>query len=109
VCEGIEYIVLPPRHVLGNGNRIADTIAKLPAELHDLVGLWVRERLKKDGIHDGKDRRVRADAEGQGSQSHDGEADVPPHRAQGVTQIGEQRFHLGPRRDRGLLVPNYPG
>jgi hypothetical protein len=55
--------------------------------------LRVRERLQEDGIHDGEDCRVGADAEGQGGQSNGREPHVPAHRAQGVTQIAKQRFH----------------
>jgi hypothetical protein len=61
----------------------------LSAELHDSVGLRVREWLEEDSIHDREDRRVRADAEGQRGQSNGGEAEVPATGAQGVTQIGE--------------------
>ncbi len=104
--HGVEDIVLPPRHVLGDGIRIADAGAKLAAELHDSVGLRVRQRLEEDSIHDREDRCVGADAEGQRRQSNGGEAEVPAHRAQGVAQIGEERFHLGRRRDRSYLVPS---
>ena len=103
--QRVEHIVLPPRHVLGDGIRIADTGAKLAAELHDSVGLRVRQRLQEDSIHDREDRRVGADAEGQRGQSNGREADVPAHRPQGVAQIGEERFHLERRRDRVYLVP----
>ena len=93
--HGVEHIVLPPRHVLGDRIRIADTGVKLAPELHDPVGLRIGQRLEEHGVDHREDRGVGADAEGQRRQRNGGERGVPTHRTQRVAKIGEDRFHRG--------------
>ena len=65
----------------------------LPRQLHDAVRLRVRQRLQQHGVDDREDRRVGADADGERGQRDGGEPQIPPHRAEGVSQIGNEGIH----------------
>jgi hypothetical protein len=64
-------------------------------ELHHTVGLGISERLEQDGVHDGEDGSVDADAEGDGGDGGDGEGWVRHKRAEGVAEVLPEINHDG--------------
>ena len=53
-------------------------------ELNDAVGVGIVERLEQDGVDDGEDGGVGADAQGQGCDGCDGERGVGDQHAKGI-------------------------
>lgn len=64
-------------------------------ELHDAIGVRVRERLEQDRVHHRKDRRVRADTQRESGNGGDGERGIQANGAKGITKILEQGFYHG--------------
>jgi hypothetical protein len=77
-----------PNHVLWDGGNVKVVVAGNDClELHDVVGLRVRKRMQQDGIDDGKNRSIGANAKSQREHGDGGEAFASAQRAEGVTKI----------------------
>src|SRR6202042_829333 len=57
--------------------------------------IFVSERAKKDGVYDAEDRGVRADAQGECQDGDGGEGGRFEEKAEGVTEVLEERLHFG--------------
>ena len=94
--QAVEIVGHAVRRAAGPGVRIAVEDVDQP------VGLRDGQRPQQHGLHDGEDRRVRADADGQREQHGGGEAAVLQQDAQGISEVLQETGH---GRPTGITAP----
>ncbi len=83
---------------------IESHLGELARHQNEVVGARVGERLQKDAVHDGEDRRVGTDAEGERQESHEREARGTHQIPEGVPKILNPGFHR-----RQFLLSTFDG
>ena len=87
----LKHMVLRgPVHIVG----ITDAGISVPfTQKNQVVRLGIRQQLQQDGIHHGKDGRVRADAQRQRKHGNGGKAGVLPQHAHTVANVLKESPH----------------
>src|SRR4029077_2390754 len=87
VLEDTGVVAKIPKLGDGHADVVRVGVANVVIDANELLGMWERERLEKDGVYDGKDGDVGADAEGESQDGDESEAGASTKHARGVAKI----------------------
>ncbi len=85
--------LLPPDIEFRDRSAGAGTLRRRVQEHHDAVRIGVSQRLEQDRVHDGEDRCIRSDSEGERGHGSDCEAGALQEHPNGVLEVFEEGFH----------------
>ncbi len=83
-----------------------EPVGRAIADRDETIRIGIRKRTQQDGVHDGEDRGVRADAERQREDGRGGEAGCAPQHAQAVADVLAERVEP---RQAALIAPGLRG
>ena len=93
--DRVERLGPGPRDVFRNGLGASGLSLELAAQAHQALRIRIRQRLQQDRVDDGEDRRIGADAKGEGGDGDDAESGVFEDGTDRVADIRKQSAHSG--------------